>query len=61
MKSNSKTVDNIFSNMAVSNIISCNLTTIPDHLPQSLVISNIFSILIESPTTSMIEIGEDLI
>ena len=46
--------------MAVSNIISGNLTTIPDHLPQSLVISNIFSI-IESPTTSMIEIGEDLI
>ena len=47
--------------MAVSNIISGNLTTIPDHLPQSLVISNIFSILIESPTTSMIEIGKDLI
>ena len=41
---NSKTLlDNIFSNMAVPNIISGNLTaSISDHLPQFLVASNIF-------------------
>ena len=41
---NSKTlIDNIFSNMAVPNIISGNLTaSISDHLPQFLVAPNIF-------------------
>ena len=41
---NSKTlIDNIFSNMAVPNIISGNLTaSISDHLPQFLVALNIF-------------------
>ena len=41
---NSKTlIDNIFSNMAVPNIISGNLTaSISDHLPRFLVASNIF-------------------
>ena len=41
---NSKTlIDNIFSNMAVPNIISGNLTaSISDHLPQFLVVPNIF-------------------
>ena len=41
---NSKTLtDNIFSNMAVSNIISGNLTaSISDHLPQFLEAPNIF-------------------
>ena len=41
---NSKTlIDNIFSNKAVPNIISINLTvTISDHLPQFLVAPNIF-------------------
>ena len=41
---NSKTlIDNVFSNMAVPNIISGNLTaSISDHLPQFLVAPNIF-------------------
>ena len=41
---NSKTlIDNIFSNMAVRNVISGNLTaSILDHLPQFLVARNIF-------------------
>ena len=41
---NTKTlIDNIFSNMAVPNIISGNLTApISDHLPQFLVAPNIF-------------------
>ena len=41
---NSKTlIDNIFSNMAVPNIISGNLTaSVSDHLPQFLVAPNIF-------------------
>ena len=42
--SNSKTlIDNLFSNMAVPNIISGNLTaSISDHLPQFLVAPNMF-------------------
>ena len=43
VKTNSKTLDNTFSNMAVSNIISGSLTaSISNHLPQFLVAPNIF-------------------
>ena len=44
MNSNSKTlIDNVFSNMAVSNTVFINLTaSIPDHLLQALVSTSIF-------------------
>ena len=44
MRDSSKTIDNIFSNTLIENTISSNLTaTISDHLPQFIILLNIFS------------------
>ena len=59
---NSKTLtDNIFSNMAVPNVISSNLTaSTSDHLPQFFVASNIFLIHLTLNSIIMKETGQDL-
>ena len=45
IRDSSKTIDNIFLNTLVENTISGNLTaTISDHLPQFIILPNIFSI-----------------
>ena len=54
-------IDNIFSNMAVTNTISGNLTaSIPDHLPQVLVAPIFFSIPLTISSIIMKETGQDL-
>ena len=56
IRDSSKTVfNNIFSNTLIENIISGNLTgTVSDHLPQSIIIPNIFS----NPPSNKLDIYE---
>ena len=54
-------IDNIFSNMAVTNTISGNLTaSISDHLPQVLVAPIFFSIPLTISSIIVKETGQDL-